>query len=335
MVRQRWAAGVLVFLVAEIALRLFWIAGGRWGYTACDRTALPADPSGGCGADRVTALPFWPGWGALIVFAGLAAPVLWRPRPVVLWMAAAAVGVAAFPLHLLFEVPAALTGRPSDWRDLLGRLLLVAGAVLLAGLAHALAPPRTAVATAYRPVPRWARRSAYAAVVLPVLGWTVPHALWVLGVPFGISAADLAEIQANLSLGAALAVTVVPPVAGLLVLGLVQRWGQRFPSWVPVLGGRRVPPLLALVPAGLVAVALITYGFLSAAVVVRSLANGSRSWPQVAGNWAVLATLLVFVGWGLALAVTAVGYHRATRSTEAAPGPVPLSSMDIGARARD
>ena len=314
---MRWAAGVLVFLAAEAALRLYWIAGGRWGYTACDRTALPADPSGGCGGARVAEVPFWSGWGALILFVALAGVIRWRPVAPVLWTAAAAVGVAAFPLHLLFEVPAALAGRPSDWRDLLGRLALVAGAVLLAGCANAVTPPRAPVTVGYQPVPAWTHRWAYAAVALPLIGWAVPHALWVLGVPFGISAAELADIGANLSLGAALAITAVPPVAGLLVLGLVQRWGQQFPRWVPVLGGRRVPPLLALVPAGVVAAALITYGVLSTSVLVRSLVDGSRTWAQIADGWAVVATLLVFVGWGVTLAVTAVGYHLATR----APSP--------------
>jgi hypothetical protein len=311
---MRWAAGVLVFLVAEAALRLYWIAGGRWGYTACDRTALPADPSGGCGAGQVTEVPFWSGWGALILFVALAGVIRWRPVPPVLWAGAAAVGVAAFPLHLLFEVPAALTGRPSDWRDLLGRLALVTGAVLLAGLANAVTPPRAPVTARYQPVPAWTHRWAYAALALPLIGWAVPHALWVLGVPFGISAADLDDVRADMSLGAALAITVVPPLAGLFVLGLVQRWGQQFPRWVPMLHGRRVPPLLALVPAGVVAAALVTYGLLSMSVLVRSLVDGSTTRAQLADGWAVTATLLVFAGWGVALAGTAVGYHLATRA---------------------
>ena len=74
---------------------------------------------------------------------------------------------------------------------------------------------------------------------------------------------------------------------------------------------------MALVPAGVVAAALVTYGLLSTAVLVRSLVDGSTTWAQVADGWAVTATLLVFAGWGVALAGTAVGYHLATR----APNP--------------
>ncbi|MFG1921663.1 hypothetical protein [Cryptosporangium sp. NPDC048952] len=292
---------VFLFLAGEALIRVYWLLGGRWGYTACDRTDL-VHPSDGCGASDVTSIPFWTGWGALGVCVALAAVVVFFRSSVLLWVVAAALATAAFPLHLLFEIPAGFLGRPTDWRDLVARLALVVGAVLFARLA-----PRRARATTYRPVAPWARRAAYVAVALPFVGWALPHALWVLDVPFGISGAELDDIHRDLSLGAAVAITVVPPVAGLLVLGLVQRWGQRFPRWVPVLGDRAVPRLLALVPAAAVAVALVTYGALSFGVLVRT-----ASWSDVTEGWAVTATLLVFVGWGMALGVTAVGYHRAT-----------------------
>ncbi|MFI1680909.1 hypothetical protein [Streptomyces sp. NPDC020607] len=43
-----------------------------------------------------------------------------------------------------------------------------------------------------------------------------------------------------------------PPPRG----GLVREWGEVVPAWVPVLGGRRVRPLAAVVPALLGAAAL-------------------------------------------------------------------------------
>ncbi|MGW0217071.1 hypothetical protein ACWDXH_22040 [Micromonospora chokoriensis] len=306
------------FVLGEVALRLYWLAGGRWGYTACDRTAL-VDPTGGCGADRVHTLPFWAGWGAvgvgvaLAIIVGCAVRFPDRAVAAASWAASALLLVVAFPLHLLFEVPAALTGRPSDWRDLGARLALVAGGVLFAGLANASGPRRDPAPAGYQPVPRWARRWAYAAVALPVVGWAVPHGLWVLGVPFGISEQQLDEIQLDLSTETGLAITLVPPFAGLLVLGLVQRWGQQFPRWVPRLGGRRVPRLLAVIPAGVVALALVTYGVLSVAVFVDQLRTGDLSWAEVWEGWATSATLLVFLGWGVSLGVTATGYALATR----------------------
>ncbi|MEU5931623.1 hypothetical protein [Micromonospora sp. NPDC047187] len=202
------------------------------------------------------------------------------------WAAAALLLVVAFPLHLLFEIPAALAGRPSDWRDLGARLALVAGGVLFAGLANTSGPRRGPVAVGYRPVPRWTRRWAYVAVALPVVGWAVPHALWVLGVPVGISERELNDIEQNLSTPTGVAITLVPPLAGLLVLGLVRRWGQQFPRWVPGLHGRQVPRRLAVIPAGVVALTLVTYGVLSIAVLVGELLTGDTRWSDVWDGWA-------------------------------------------------
>ncbi|MGC5286275.1 hypothetical protein [Micromonospora sp. DT231] len=317
----RWALACGLFLVGEGALRLFWIAGGRWAYTACDRTDL-VDPAGGCGADRVETLPFWAGWGPLAVGVALALVVVGavrlpgRAATTGSWLAAALLLVTAFPLHLLFEVPAALAGRPSDWRDLGARLALLAGGILFAGLANASGPRRGPVTPGYRPVPRWTRRWAYVAVTLPVVGWAVPHGLWVLGVPFGISERELNDINNTLSTTTGVAITVVPPLAGLLVLGLVQRWGQQFPQWVPGLGGRAVPRLLAVAPAGAVALTLVTYGVLSSVVFVGRLVAGELPWSDLLDGWAVTATLLVFLGWGVALGVTTAGYALTTRSRQ-------------------
>ncbi|WP_238433070.1 hypothetical protein [Micromonospora tarensis] len=319
----RWAVACLVFVAGEAALRLYWIAGGRWGYTACDRTAR-TDPAGGCGADQVRVLPWAASWAALAAAAALTVMIVCALRfpgrwaAAAGWTVAALLLVAAFPLHLLFEVPAALAGRPSDWRDLGARLALVAGGLAFAGLANALAPAHEPVSAGFRPVPPWARHWAYVAVALPVIGWAVPHGLWVLGVPFGISAQELDDIHRDLSTAMGVGITVVPPLAGLLVLGLVQRWGQQFPRWVPGLRGRGVPRLLALIPAAVVAIALVTYGVLSLAVVLAQLRSGDLRWSEVAGGWAVTATVLVFLGWGVWLGVTTVGYARATRAPQAA-----------------
>ncbi|MFY1693042.1 hypothetical protein [Plantactinospora sp. WMMB782] len=333
-----WAVACVLFVVAQVVLRTYWIAGGRWGYTACDRTD-PVDPAGGCGAHRVEVLPFWPGWGA--VGAGLALALVvacavrfpGRSAAAASWAAAGLLLVVAFPLHLLFEIPAALAGRPSDWRDLGARLALVTGGVLFAGLANACGPRRVPVTAGYRPVPRWTRRWAYAAVALPVIGWAVPHGFWVLGVPLGISARQLDDIHRSLSTGTGVAITLVPPLAGLLVLGLVQRWGQQFPRWLPGLRGRPVPRLLAVIPAGVVALALVSYGALSVGVLVRQLLAGDTHWSEVRQGWAVTATLLVFLGWGVSTGATAIGYALATgsvRNRAPARHPEPSVRPDHG-----
>ncbi|GGN73023.1 hypothetical protein GCM10010112_42020 [Actinoplanes lobatus] len=297
-----------------MVLRLYWIAGGRWGYTACERTDLGDHPAGGCGAEQVVTVPFGAGWGALGLCVALAVVIAYADRwkPAVTWVAAAILLILAFPLHLLFEVPAGVAGHPTDWRDIGGRVALLAGGIAFAGLADAVGPPRGPAPTEFRQAPGWARHWAYVAVALPIVGWAVPHGLWVLGVPFGISEQELRGADGDLSTATGVAITVVPPLAGLLVLGLVQRWGQRFPRWVPGLGGRRVPRLLAVLPAGTVAITLVTYGVLSFGVFAGQVLDGEQSWAQVRAGWATVATLLVFLGWGVAVGVTTAGYVVAT-----------------------
>lgn len=41
---------------------------------------------------------------------------------------------------------------------------------------------------------------------------------------------------------------------GVLCLGMTQRWGTRWPFWMPAVKGRPVPPLIAIVPASVMAV---------------------------------------------------------------------------------
>ncbi|MCZ7436769.1 hypothetical protein O7598_10235 [Micromonospora sp. WMMC241] len=338
-----WALACAVFVVAELALRAYWIAGGRWGYTACDRTDL-IDPASGCGADQVETLPLRAGWVTvgvgvvLAVLVGCAVRFPGRLPAAGSWAASALLLVLAFPLHLLFEIPAALAGRPSDWRDLGTRLALAAGGLLFAGLADACAPQSGERASGYQPVPRWTRRWAYVAAALPVVGWAVPHGLWVLGVPFGIPRRQLADIRQDMSTWTGLAITVVPPLAGLLVLGLAQRWGQRFPLWVPGLRGRSVPRLLAVIPAGVVTLTLVAYGVLSVAVLAGDLIAGHTSWSGLRQEWAVAATPLVFLGWGVALGVTTSGYVIATGGSDVAhesdAGRVPHSLPERATVAR-
>jgi hypothetical protein len=102
-----------------------------------------------------------------------------------------------------------------------------------------------------RTPPRWA---VVAAHLVPLV--TLPSGLWrialVAGLPLGlrVGAADVAG-EAGYIVG----LSVVSEALALLTLGLVRPWGERVPRWLP-LGGRRVPPFAAIVPASLGAVAL-------------------------------------------------------------------------------
>ncbi|MFE9201924.1 hypothetical protein [Micromonospora sp. NPDC007230] len=320
---RRWALAALAFAVGYGLLRLYWATGGRWGYTACDRTRAPgaAEIATGCAADQVATLPFWQGWGPVAlcgVLAGLAVLAMLRSGRTAsfgAWGACVVLVALSFPAHLLFEIPAAALGRPADWRDLIHRLLLLADGLLLAATAASLGPRRSGQQhlEGPLPVPAWVRGWTHAGCLVPVLGFTVPHALWLLGVPFGISSAEIRAATQDIGLTAGVALTVVPVLGGLLTLGLAARWGQVFPRWVPWWGGHRVPRLLALIPAGVVAVALTSYGLIGIYLITEALVAGTVTWSQLRSDWAVVGTEFVFLAWGLALAVAALGYHQVTR----------------------
>lgn len=107
--------------------------------------------------------------------------------------------------------------------------------------------------------PRWGRAVTIAAALCP-LPYGLIRATWLTPWPLGGKGLEgfvitgtlpaVARIQGGL-FALACAVGVV------LTLGLISRWGEVFPRWVPGVSGRPVPIMLAVVPGGLVA-AVIT-----------------------------------------------------------------------------
>ena len=89
----------------------------------------------------------------------------------------------------------------------------------------------------------------------------------------------------------------------------MQRWGETFPRWLPVLGGRRVPPALAIVPAALVSVVVTAAGLM----FVRQAFSGRFTVGDRVGtfgaNWAVVAPELLRPVWGGALGAATLGYR--------------------------
>jgi hypothetical protein len=119
----------------------------------------------------------------------------------------------------------------------------------------ATAPRRTAHPRDGRTPPRWA---VVAAHLVPLV--TLPSGLWrlalVAGLPLGLRA-NGAEVSVHgWEAVYIVGLSVVSELLALLTLGLVRPWGERAPSWLPVIGGRRVAPYAAIVPATLGAVAL-------------------------------------------------------------------------------
>jgi len=152
---------------------------------------------------------------------------------------------------------------------------------------------------------RWAVLAAYA-VPLCVL----PSAVWRLSVAVSDESANAGYLTllSVLSMGLA-----------LLTLGLVHRWGERVPHWVPRLGGRPIPPrpvvLVAMIGATLL-VAVCVYFFLNQVFhfVDRGWVGVGRDEPvHEPPGWEVFRYYLPLVAWGpLVLAVVADYRRRAS-----------------------
>ncbi len=104
-----------------------------------------------------------------------------------------------------------------------------------------------------------------------------------LGLPVGVNESYRREHYGFPGWGTVYVVALTLLLLGLatLTLGLVRRWGEVTPRWMPFVGGKRVPPLAAIVPAAIGALALTAMWvgvFLNAddIFVVYGLAGSSR-----------------------------------------------------------
>jgi hypothetical protein len=175
-----------------------------------------------------------------------------------------------------------------------------------------LRPPRPGV-------PRWVRWVTYGAVLAPL-----PSAVWRLGLAAGLSMGfsperlHALEVPGWASLYVA-GLSVVSMGLALLALGLIRRWGEDVPDWVPMLGGRRVPPLAAVIPAGLAAVVLTVMTVTGAAGWGGELDVAGS--PTGAAAWVMTAAYLPLLAWGPLLAVTTLAYWLRRRRRPSPPKP--------------
>lgn len=194
-----------------------------------------------------------------------------------------------------------------DW-PVLNQALCVAGGILV-GLTAVLALRRPPCAECNRAVTapgeraRWLRvgRWAVAVAIASMLPYGIQRAAWNLGVPLGVSQDFVDALHADIvekGLHPAVMWILAGPDFGgaLLTLGLVMAWGERFPRWVPYLGGRRVPISLAVVPATVVSIAVTVAGL----AIYRFAITHGVSGSGVPG--------LLWAPWGLALATATLAY---------------------------
>lgn len=144
---------------------------------------------------------------------------------------------------------------------------------------------------------------AAAACALPYL---VARASWLTPWPLlGPSREVLDSSPATLVTGLLLGIAML--VGALLTLGLILPWGERFPRWLPRVGGRPVPVPLAVAPALLVAV-LFTVG----GVGLLGIGASAQETGAPVVDALTMALVLPFWLWGPLLALAAWGYalHR-------------------------
>lgn len=168
--------------------------------------------------------------------------------------------------------------------------------------------PRQAVAVVPS-VPRWAVRAAHLCALV-----ALPTGVWRLLLATGHSAGYTAEGYAAMDFTGGgtvylIGLSVVSEVVALLALGLVRPWGEVLPRWVPVLGGRTLPRLAVVVPAGLGALALTVLW--TPLLAWWSLPHDDLT----AGGRLVVGLLyLPLIAWGPLLAAVTVSYNRRRRA---------------------
>ena len=160
--------------------------------------------------------------------------------------------------------------------------------------------------TPTRAIPQRIRRLAH---IVPLL--TLPSGLWRIALVVGLPLTN-AEVGGFWMRLYIVSLSLVSEGAALMTLGLVQPWGEVAPRWIPWIGGRRVRPLAAFIPAmtgAMFLTALWSWVFWGIAV--------NEFYDYFNGPQGVLVTAcyLPLLLWGPLLGVVAVAYLRRRRRT--------------------
>ncbi|MCB5164727.1 hypothetical protein LG634_07745 [Streptomyces bambusae] len=163
-----------------------------------------------------------------------------------------------------------------------------------------------------RPVPRWAMRLAYA---MPLL--LLPSCLWRL--PFALHF-EMGQVHEPgmppywVSIPYVLVLSVLSEAIAVLSIGLVRGWGEVVPAWIPLVGGRPVRPLAAVVPAVLGGLVLT---FLFTAIPMGdgrmlTLHGIDTTVDYTNDAWRMLATVCLtpLAAWGPVTIALAIAYYR-------------------------
>jgi hypothetical protein len=160
---------------------------------------------------------------------------------------------------------------------------------------------------------RPARWAVVAAHLAPLV--TLPSGLWRFGLVFGASMGVVMDggpkTVGGWEIAYVIGLSVVAEATALLTIGLVRPWGERAPAWMPLIGGRRVPPGPVAAVALLGSLALM-YIWVGAALAYAGdeLADGFMASGWEALFVAAYAPLLL---WGPLVAAVTFDYWRRHR----------------------
>lgn len=327
-----WAPYVAAaWSLAYGSLGLYWASGGPgFPFGENDPDAVFSNLGGLRAAETAPAIAILGLTGAVaaMLIATVARPLRGGPLRAALlafaWTVAAFLLVIVPDARVLVAVayaPVVLFGAPFGWPPgdyrsaipwpVLNQFLCLAGGFAWAAAlayqrrAWAGAPPRW---TRPEEAARWGRWATAVAVIIPLV-YAATRLAWALGIPLGLTEEFFRQGQAEGLFAAGAALATVAIAGSALTLGLVQRWGEVFPRWLPGLGGRRVPLALAIVPASVVAVLVANAGL----TFWRRTLIGDTSFDFFGGDWAALAPELLWPLWGLALGAATLAYYLRRR----------------------
>lgn len=251
----------------------------------------------------------------LLIFASLVAAMLLvviPDRRVLMAVAYAPICLIGAPFHF----PPVSYWKAIPW-PVLNQLVLMLGGLLWAltalsyqrrtrgACAHCGRANEVSNSTRAKGATRWSKWAVSIAVITPIL-YAATRWAWALGIPLGISEQFLREGQASGLWIAGAGLASVAVGGAILTLGLVQRWGEIFPRWMIGLAGKRVPPMLAIVPAAFVSLIVTSAGLEYVRLVFTRVGIPDSSWTTMGPE-------LLWPIWGVALAGATFAYYLRRR----------------------
>lgn len=335
----RWSAyAAAVWSLGYGALGVYWSLGGA-GFPFGQENDPEADRSVLANATADTTAPLIAAFGLLgVAVAILMANAVGRGvvRFAVMgfaWVATVMLAVVVPDFRLLMLVTRilvtpvfAVTGVPGGgdqsvwdffpWTRL--NLLVVVAGGLLWGLAALAYQRRTKHACANcgrddRPVARWATPAGalrwgswavYVAAAVPSV-YALSRIAMALGSPFGVPQAFYDEMEGSGVVIGELVMAAFALGGAVLTVGLVRRWGEVFPRCIWFASGKRVPPLLAIIPASIIA----TFATAAGIMEIRTLLSGGIDTQA----WGITGPALLWALWGIALGAATYAYYLRRR----------------------